>query len=38
MSFDETGARGAISYPSFLQRNVIVVRIGNLKTGQHSLQ
>ncbi|WP_347823430.1 hypothetical protein [uncultured Planktomarina sp.] len=38
MSFDETGARGAISYPSFFQRNVTLVRIGNLKTGQHSLR
>ena len=38
MSFDETGARGATNYPNFFQRNVTLVRIGNLKTGQHSLR
>ena len=38
MSFDETGALCATSYPSFFQRNVTLVRIGNLKTGQHSLR
>lgn len=35
-AFDETGALYAISYPSFLQRKVNLVRIGNLKTGQHT--
>ena len=35
-AFDETGALYAISYPSFLRRKVTLVRIGNLKTGQHS--
>ena len=35
MSFDETGALCVISYPSFLRRKVTLVRIGNLKTGQH---